>query len=909
MTSEEQKIIDIVVKYEDAINGVVKFEKQINELKNVQKQLNEQLKAGDIAVEEYNQQMVATDSAVRQYKDNIRVLRNEIKNNLKQEQEQIGSLKRLRAELSNANKAYDELSRAERESARGTEMLKHIQDISDEISTAEAASRRFYRNVGNYASGWDGLGMSVQQILRELPNAAVSMNTFFLAISNNIPMLVDQINMLRAANKEAAAAGNATVPIWKSLAGAFFSWNTAISLGVTLLTLYGGKIVEWISELVKGEKQVNYTKEAMDGVNEAMRSGEAEAQKDIVTLNLLYNATQDVTKSLDERKRAVKELQDQYPEYFSNLSEEEILAGKATDAYNRLSDAIIRSARARAAEDKLVENSKKILELEEKRAQLEKERQKAQTVYNKQLKLYNNLQGEAADFQMSSVNASRRNVNNLTEDITEANRQISALLTANKKLAKNIDIRDLTATPGTATKKGRAKRTPKDRTEQINKGNIDISKQLYESETNLILSEYAKRRKALLDNYSAEIKDLRNKLEHDKDLTEESRNNINKIIINKQKKLQLDLSNLEIEQQRGIQDQLIQLISDEYEKRREIISVQYDRQIQDLENQLKNSEGLALQDIDSITTQIIALREKRYKELDALSNEQMQKDIQAQIDNTNTQLEYAEGNIERELQLKQQQLEQERELRKLQAQQQITDQEELRQKLLQIDEEYNAKELMLMLQSITQSVAERQKANQIQVQDEQKKWTAIAGMTSAASSLARSFGEENKTLTMLSKTLALASVAINTGVAISKAIAAAAGNPLGFVQIAGIISQVLSAMATATSIIKSAKFAKGGLVTGKGTGTSDSIPARLSNGESVMTAKATSMFSPLLSTFNQLGGGVPITINTSSASVGEDFLAAAVAKGFMMCPAPVVSVEEISRVQKRVKTIQNISRI
>lgn len=851
MTSEEQKIIDIVVKYEDAINGVVKFEKQINELKNVQKQLNEQLKAGDIAVEEYNQQMVATDSAVRQYKDNIRVLRNEIKNNLKQEQEQIGSLKRLRAELSNANKAYDELSRAERESARGTEMLKHIQDISDEISTAEAASRRFYRNVGNYASGWDGLGMSVQQILRELPNAALSMNTFFLAISNNIPMLIDQINMLRAANKEAAAAGNATVPIWKSLAGAFFSWNTAISLGVTLLTLYGGKIVEWISELVKGEKQVNYMKEAMDGVNEAMRSGEAEAQKSIVRLNLLYNATQDVTKSLDERKRAVKELQDQYPSYFSNLSEEEILAGKAANAYRQLTDAILKNAMARAAEDKIIENSKKILELEEEKAKAKQKQLEAQNRLNKQTQIYGNMLKSSAALggglagQASIVRGLASDVEDYGNKAADAQRQINALTQANKNLAKNINIADLTnTTPGKTSAVG----TTTTRTSR--KDTTADDAKAYEEQQQRI-----------------------------------------------------------IEEQRKAQDLLLSLIADEYAKRREQIKVEYDRQIQDLQARLKGEKDLTLEEQDAITTQIIALQEKRYKELDALSNEQMQKDIQAQIDNTNTQLEYAEGNIERELQLKQQQLEQERELRKLQAQQQITDQEDLRQKLLQIDEEYNAKELMLMLQSITQSVAERQKANQIQVQDEQKKWTAIAGMTSAASSLARSFGEENKTLTMLSKTLALASVAINTGVAISKAIAAAAGNPLGFIQIAGIISQVLSAMATATSIIKSAKFAKGGLVTGKGTGTSDSIPARLSNGESVMTAKATSMFSPMLSTFNQLGGGVPITINTSSASVGEDFLAAAVAKGFMMCPAPVVSVEEISRVQKRVKTIQNISRI
>ena len=105
-------------------------------------------------------------------------------------------------------------------------------------------------------------------------------------------------------------------------------------------------------------------------------------------------------------------------------------------------------------------------------------------------------------------------------------------------------------------------------------------------------------------------------------------------------------------------------------------------------------------------------------------------------------------------------------------------------------------------------------------------------------------------------------------------------------------------------------FAVGGLVRGAGTGTSDSIPARLSNGESVMTARTTSMFSPLLSAFNQLGGGVPITPAASGGTqIGEDFLAAAVAKGFAACPAPVVSVKEITTVQSRVQAIEGRGRM
>ena len=128
---------------------------------------------------------------------------------------------------------------------------------------------------------------------------------------------------------------------------------------------------------------------------------------------------------------------------------------------------------------------------------------------------------------------------------------------------------------------------------------------------------------------------------------------------------------------------------------------------------------------------------------------------------------------------------------------------------------------------------------------------------------------------------------------------------LGIATMASGIATILSNIANAVKIVKSAKFAEGGLVTGPGTGTSDSIPAQLSNGESVITAKATSMFAPILSSFNMMGGGVPINVTaTNNQTLGEDMLARAVAKGMMMAPAPVVSVEEFTSVANRIKYIE-----
>lgn len=170
-------------------------------------------------------------------------------------------------------------------------------------------------------------------------------------------------------------------------------------------------------------------------------------------------------------------------------------------------------------------------------------------------------------------------------------------------------------------------------------------------------------------------------------------------------------------------------------------------------------------------------------------------------------------------------------------------------------------------------------------------------------------GEVNEGFAKLSKVIALGEIAVNTGKAIAAGVAQAQSVPFpgNIAAIATTVATILANIATAIKTVKSAKFATGGLVTGPGTGTSDSIPAQLSNGESVMTARTTELFAPILSSFNQMGGGVPINITASSnQTMGEDMLARAVAKGVQMMPNPVVSVTEINTVGKRVEVLENL---
>jgi hypothetical protein len=192
-------------------------------------------------------------------------------------------------------------------------------------------------------------------------------------------------------------------------------------------------------------------------------------------------------------------------------------------------------------------------------------------------------------------------------------------------------------------------------------------------------------------------------------------------------------------------------------------------------------------------------------------------------------------------------------------------------------------------------------------QIEQTKYDAIGTMVGGLGEVVGAFGEQSKEAAVLQKTLALGEIMIAQAVAIANAVKAGSNavTPWQLIaQIATSIVAVTSAMAQAFAALDSAKFATGGYIQGAGTSTSDSIPVRVSNGESIMNANTTAMFSGLLSSLNQLGGGVPIQAQQTASSVrGEDMLARAVARGVAMLPAPVVSVEDINRGQRQVEVM------
>ena len=298
--------------------------------------------------------------SIEEYKQEISQLKRELANQIKLEKAAVGSINEMSQALTRMRAVYKNMSDAEREGAQGQTMLKNIESLDTKIKELDASMGVHTRNVGNYASGFNMLGFQIQQVARELPSLAYGPQIFFSAISNNLPMLADEIARAKKSVDELKKAGQTFTPVWKQIASSIFSWQTLLVAGVTVLTLYGKEITNWVASLFKGKTTIDASAAALERFNSAMAQGSVSAQSELTKLNLLYRAATDLSKPYEERAEAVKKLQDIYPAYFGNMAAEQVMVGNAVGAYENLRDAIIEVAEAKAAQELITEDAKSL---------------------------------------------------------------------------------------------------------------------------------------------------------------------------------------------------------------------------------------------------------------------------------------------------------------------------------------------------------------------------------------------------------------------------------------------------------------------------------------------------------------------------------------------------------------------
>lgn len=490
-----------------------------------------------------------------------------------------GSYNRLSAQYALNKIRLNQMSQAEREAAdSGKKLEAETAAIYQQMIKLQEATGNYRLSVGHYQKTWDGLGISVSQVVRELPAAAVSLNTFFLGISNNIPMVVDEINRLRAQNKLLQAEGKATVSVTKSIVKALFSWNTVLVIILTVFSMFGGRIIEWIGNLFKAKNAVISTTEALDNIAKELESTNASYGDNIVSLKQLQQEWKNL-KTTAEKNQWIKDNKSE----FDKLG---VAVNDVTDAENIFvnnTEAVVNAlklrAKAAAAQKLAAEQYEKALVARNKAeteaakgpsgwdqfknwfAQTSLRAGDPQTGYVPQANL------QVAD-QVSAESFKQQRIKDLNDEATAAEKTGDAYfdLAAGYEAAAKAEL-DAAGVDEPHKKKTRTRtREPRDLTSIINQNSIKAQKEYEESITALQKDEFAKRRKTAADEVQNENNKLREMLRKNdeyirnvdgkyKKLTEDQKRQIaqqnawiNSTIANNLKALALQLEQIQREQ-------------------------------------------------------------------------------------------------------------------------------------------------------------------------------------------------------------------------------------------------------------------------------------------------------------------------------------------------------------------------
>lgn len=314
----------------------------------------------------------------------------------------------------------------------GLNSLKKTKEEAEKTPSIDIDTEAVTRKTNN-------LKMQFSQVARELPSLAMGSQMFILAISNNLPMLADAIADVRKQNELLAASGQKGVPVWKQLASSIFSWQTALVAAISLGIVFGKDIANWVSSLFKAKKELSETQQLQESLNTSRRKGGEAASEESAKLRILYTASQDTSKSMRERNKAVDELQKMYPDYFGKLSNEAILAGNAASAYDELTKAIIRKGQAQAAEDIVADYSKRNFQLQRGINADSQWVNQMRSAYEAALKQREGMRQNALTVNQSSfmTNRTLSGDSNAEKIIEEYERRMENIRKSSEEIAKN----------------------------------------------------------------------------------------------------------------------------------------------------------------------------------------------------------------------------------------------------------------------------------------------------------------------------------------------------------------------------------------------------------------------------------------------------------------------------------------
>ena len=308
---------------EEVAKGIGAQNKQLTEMEKLQKQ-----------VIDANQRLVNSETKLNetlmlkrmQLVENNKEIRESIKANRMKE----GSIDQLNAKLVQMKRAYTELAQAERDAAKGQQMLVHIQATRTEVGKLEATMGMYHKNVGNYTNAT----LQMTQVLREVPNFAQSAEIGIRSLSNNLPMLIDSFAQVK---KEAGGTG----PALKIFATSMLSLSGIVPIALTLFIAY----YDQIAELVMGTEKMS---EAQKKLNADLKESTKQYADTIASAKVNLQIVKDTNAGYTERSNAYDALNSAYPELLSNMTKEEALNGGIAASYDGIILAIERTMKKKA---------------------------------------------------------------------------------------------------------------------------------------------------------------------------------------------------------------------------------------------------------------------------------------------------------------------------------------------------------------------------------------------------------------------------------------------------------------------------------------------------------------------------------------------------------------------------------
>ena len=1042
VSEDQQQILDIKVKYEDAIYGIIRYKEKIDQLKASIKDLQQQEKDKTITTNEMKVQTEAINATIKEYHYNVRALQKEIQNNVRTENEQEGSLKQLRAQLSNATKKYDEMAKAEREGAKGQALAKHINEITEKLKLAEEQTQRYYRNVGNYYNSMLDLAADLQHVVPMGGGGGVGegISGFANTVVNLGKNVKDIIPNVKAFGS--TLLGLATNPVFLGLAGLagagmafkwWFDYNKGLMEATRLtreFTGYTGEALETMRNSIaatadtmgKDFKDVLGTadnlmanfhlsgEQAMDVINKGFASG-ADLSGDMLQKIQQYAPTfHDAGISADQ---LVAILQQTRSGIFSDKGLDIITM--ASKKIREMSSGTASSLDAIGISSKQVQqdlaNGTKntfdiIQQVSSKMKDFGADSQQVgdvlKNVFGKQgaqagIQLIEQLDtmstsldevkkqtGAWGDVQLENIKLHKELNTYLSSMFDMSQHGFASIIAAGKQFGtkvlvqimkglfntinyfidwynESLLLRGIIQTLGAAFRgvwsavKGVANLII-DAMKQVGrslKGALDIlegivtfdlSKAQQGFKEIFDLSNFIKEGwkdikqtgadfgNAFADGYENAVN---GRLQHLKLANVDGGATSSEPVNGNKGTTPAKGSTTKTKAQRAKEEAEAKAEAERRKKQEKelqaqiaLIQFQYNEKVMDAKKRylagMYDNERDYSNDLEQLEKDMVARSIDAYVaagEIGAEKAQEMQAklldimikakaDIKNQakeiVDEINKEFENAEK-ARRDADIMNGGTGEEDDAAKLERYKAFLDSK------IQAYKDYSAVQEQLQKDLSDAEVKEQEEANKKKAALQEEQLKIMSDMIQTmGDGLSEFFESEDKSLhsflkSMLTSILDAIEIAVNAYFAqiLAKEIASKSWG--GVASAAALMALVKAAFAGAKALVKG--FSTGGYVQGSGTGTSDSIPARLSNGESVMTAKATSMFSPILSAFNQLGGGVPIVVNNGGSNIGMDMLATAVARGYQMAPQPVVSVEEINRTQRRVQTIENIGRL